>query len=152
MPVRKAELSDLPSIMAVWKSVRAKNGNTRPIDYSEDDFARIIADEVRALCLVYQEDNIVKGVSVTFDMITWGYMDALGIDPEQNHKGIGKAMMEANFKASVERGWKSFELCYDLENQSAANFCKSLGMAPSEIGKQGMPTQTVWLYKDIGQI
>jgi len=117
---RRAELSDLPAIMAL------EDGSFGPRRWDEGFIRELMVDE-DVLTMVAEDMGIVAYVmfSVSRPYETVEVL-SLAVSPEFRRKGIAKMLM-ANIESLAERDARTVSLCVRPDNQEAVNLYLSLG-------------------------
>ncbi|HSA35439.1 MAG TPA: N-acetyltransferase [Methanomassiliicoccales archaeon] len=120
MRTRRAELSDLPAIMAL------EDGSFGPRRWDEGFIRELMVDE-DVLTMVAEDMGIVAYVmfSVSRPYETVEVL-SLAVSPEFRGKGIARMLM-ANVESMAERDARTVSLCVRPDNREAVNLYLSLG-------------------------
>lgn len=120
MRVRRAEVGDLPSILAVEKTCFS-----RDVAFPAETTSFLL-DEATTMVA---EDGEVAGFVMGFVNGEWGKVVTLDVLPERRGEGLGKKLMEALEEEFVSQGAGASLLEVSVENRKALALYVKLGYA-----------------------
>ena len=153
MRVRKAELKDIPGILALLVQVDMVHHNGRPdlfkgpaTKYNDKELERIIADGNTPVFVCVDDEERVLGHafcihkqendnSVLTDIKTL-YIDDICVDERMRGKHIGKMLYEHVLEYAKAGGFYNITLNVWTCNPGAMKFYESLGFNPQKIGME----------------
>lgn len=123
--IRKAEPKDLDAIYALY-SDRYDSHDAPSIKYTKSDWEWYLNND-HAIILLLESNNKILGLTFTYDMGLWGYMEHVVVKKGHRKKGYAKMLIEHTMEIGVKRGWRIFEACYYAEIEAMGKFFKSIG-------------------------
>lgn len=142
MTIRKGKSDDLEEIYSIY-SDRYDSHDDPSIKYTLSDWEWYLSND-RALIFVLEDRSRILGVTLSYDMGIWGYMEHVVIKREHRNKGYAKALIEHTMEEGERLGWRIFEACYYQEIESMKNFFERIGWSDSGIS-------TRWVFKEQGK-
>ena len=150
--IRKAEVKDIPRMMALLSQVDLVHHEGRPdlfrigTKYSEEQLEEILRDPKRPILAWTDGEDVMQGYCfciyqqhvddpILTDIKTL-YIDDLCVDESQRGKGIGSALYEAALALARETDCYNVTLNVWSCNESAMRFYQSCGLAPQKVGME----------------
>ena len=123
MKIRSMNQNDFDQVYDIWKQL--------PLDIAEyEQEKRLTLSCIKhnpTTCLVGEVDGqIIGAVLGTFDGMR-GWFNHLGIHPDYQGKGYGKALFKATEKALIKRGALKLDLFVEKTNNEMTTFYKEEG-------------------------
>lgn len=96
------------------------------IKYDEHDWARFWAIRGSHRFFVAKVEDKIVGMILWYDLLVWGHVDILFVDPEFRRKGIGAKLWKTTNKTRFyEIG---VEACFNPDDQEVGAFLSSVGL------------------------
>jgi len=128
MTLSAASSDDAAAVIALWDLC----GLTRPWNDPQSDFDRGLAGD-QATILVMRDGDTVFGSVMVGDDGHRGWVYYLAVDPAQQRKGIGLALMDAAEGWLKARGCPKIQFMVRSTNHEARGFYDRLGYAPQDV-------------------
>lgn len=132
MKIRKFDKQDIPSILAIQEKTA---GAAR---WLAADYERL-NDDPGGLILVAELDTAtspkIMGFAAIHRVIDEAELRNIGVDPEHQHQGVGRALLEQARRRLMEAGAKRVYLEVRASNKAALGLYYSLGFALHSLRK-----------------
>lgn len=132
--IRKAELSDIPTIIQLTKELAEFEKLSHMVEISESDLKDALFGEEKFIEVILAEyDKKIAGHALFFRNFSTFlgkagiYLEDLFVKPEFRGKGIGKALLKKIINLANERNYGRVEWSVLDWNKSAINFYNSIG-------------------------
>ncbi len=135
--IRKAELKDLDGIYALYTE-RYNSNDAASIRYKKSDWKWYLKND-RAIIFVLESNKRILGMTFSYDMGLWGYMEHVVIKKAHRKKGYARALIKHTMDHGMRLGWRLLEACYYAEIATMRDFFQRLGWRDSGIN-------TRWVY------
>ena len=150
--VRRAEVRDIPSLMALLIQVNLVHHNGRPdlfkgptTKYTEAELAALLADPATPVFVGVDDAGRVLGHGFCVMQHSGGrlmedhdtlYIDDICVDEAARGRGVGRALYDAILAFARERGCHNVTLNVWSCNPGAMKFYEKLGMKPYKVGME----------------
>ena len=150
--VRRAEVRDIPSLMALLIQVNLVHHNGRPdlfkgptTKYTEAELAALLADPATPVFVGVDDAGRVLGHGFCVLQHSGGrlmeehdtlYIDDICVDEAARGRGVGRALYDAILAFARERGCHTVTLNVWSCNPGAMKFYEKLGMKPYKVGME----------------
>jgi len=124
MIVRKAAQSDLEKIYDIYSS-RYDSHDDPCIKYTKSDWEWYLKND-KAIVLIGQENDQIVGLTFTYDMGIWGYMEHVVISETHRNKGYASQLINETIKIGKSLGWRILEACYYNEISAMKEFFQKI--------------------------
>lgn len=138
--IRKATIEDLDAVYDIYMQ-RYDSHDADAVKYLKSDWEWYLKNDA-AIVLVMDMNEAIAGVSFSYNMGLWGYLEHIVIHPEHRNKGYAAALIEHTVSIGKDLGWGVFEACYYEDTDDMAEFFVRSGWKDSGI-------VTRWVYRHI---
>ena len=122
MNTREADQGDKPAVIELWK----RCGLTRPWNDPSQDFDFALSSPASAV-IVLEDDGVVIGAALAGHDGHRGATYYVGVDPEFQRRGAGRALMAGVEDWLRARGVWKLDLLVRRDNAGVVSFYRSLG-------------------------
>ena len=153
MDIRRAQPSDIPGIARLLLQVAQVHADGRPdlfmsggTKYTDEELARIVADDERPIFVAVDEDNEVLGYAFcvyedyTHDTVRTHirtlYIDDICVDEAARGRHVGSAVYEHVLAFARQEGFYNVTLNVWSCNPGAQRFYEAMGMKPYKVGME----------------
>jgi len=130
--IRSATSDDAQTVIALWK----RCGLTRPWNDPQADYSRALEGPSSAVLTGEEAGALIATIMVGFDGHR-GWLYYLGVEPECQGRGLGRAMIDAACDWLRERSCPKVELMV-REGNPAAGLYEHLGWERQEVRTYGL--------------
>lgn len=135
--IRLAVLEDAARIYEIYCGYLNKQVQSE-CKYNLESFELYI-DSEHVNIHVYENNSIIIGFILTFDMVDWGFIEVVSVDPAHRRKGIASQLIKHVIQHPKPL-WFVIESCYNLSDNGVDTLLKNTGFQPSS-------QRTEWVYK-----
>jgi ribosomal protein S18 acetylase RimI-like enzyme len=128
MQIRPFEPADEPAVIALWE----RCGLTRPWNDPKKDIYRKLQVRPDLFLVGILDGALVAAVMAGYDGHR-GWIYYLGVDPDHQRKGLGRAIMAEAERLLKEAGCPKINLQVRTSNQAVIAFYQSLGYVLDEV-------------------
>jgi ribosomal protein S18 acetylase RimI-like enzyme len=141
--VRSYQPPDREAVVAVWRAA----GLVRPVNDPYRDIDRKLAVDPAGFLVALDGGKIVGTVMAGYDGHR-GWINYMGVDPNNHRQGVGRALIEAALTLLRTRGCPKVNLQVFRANQGAVEFYGSLGFVEDNVMSMGFRLVNDELSKD----
>jgi len=134
--IRPFAVREEEALVALWR----RCGLIRPQNDPHRDIARKLAEQPELLLVAELHGVLVGSVMAGYEGHR-GWVNYLGVDPNQRRTGLGRALMAAAEAALLERGCPKINLQVRVGNNEAIAFYRSLGYTVDAVVSLGRRLQ-----------
>lgn len=127
--IRPFEIRDDEQVVALWASC----GLTRPWNDPHRDIARKVATQPELFLVGTIAGDIVVATAMVGYEGHRGWIYYVGVSPEHQHQGLGRAMMNEAERLLVARGCPKINLQLRASNAEAVGFYRALGYVQDDV-------------------
>lgn len=138
--IRRATIDDLDSVYDIY-SQRYESSDADTIKYLKSDWEWYLKCDA-AIVLVMEVNGEAVGLSFSYDMGLWGYLEHIVIREGHRNNGYAAMLIEHMLNIGKELGWRVFEACYYEGIGEMARFFEHIGWEDGGI-------TTRWVYKSL---
>ena len=128
MLIRTFCKEDEDAVVALWQRCDL----TRPWNDPGKDIARKLAEQPEGFLVGELDGRIVAAVMVGYDGHR-GWINYLGVDPEVQQQGLGRALMDEAERRLRERGCPKINLQVRAANAQAIEFYRRIGFTQDDV-------------------
>jgi ribosomal protein S18 acetylase RimI-like enzyme len=132
MEIRPFQVADESAVIALWQRCAL----TRPWNDPAKDIRRKLRVRPDLFLVGVLDGEIVATVMAGYEGHR-GFINYLGVAPEQQRKGLGRAIMAEAERLLREAGCPKINLLVRTTNQGVIEFYKRLGYAVDEVVSMG---------------
>jgi ribosomal protein S18 acetylase RimI-like enzyme len=132
MDIRPFQIADEAAVIALWQ----RCGLTRPWNDPAKDIRRKLCVRPDLFLVGVLDGKVVATVMVGYDGHR-GWINYLGVAPEQRRQGLGRAIMAEAERLLREAGCPKINLQVRTTNQGVLEFYKSIGYALDDVVSLG---------------
>lgn len=139
MPVRRANPSDIPAILALIRGLAEYEKAPHEVVATEGALlASFFCDNAQVFCHVATQDERVVGIAIWhLNYSTWlgkhgMYLEDLYVVPEERGHGHGMALLKELAKICVDRKYERMQWWVLDWNKPSIEFYKSIGAIPMD--------------------
>jgi ribosomal protein S18 acetylase RimI-like enzyme len=140
MIIRKAILQDLEDIYQIYSN-RYDSHDASSIKYTKSDWEWYLKND-KSIILVGEEDGNLVGLTFTYDMGIWGYMEHVVISEKYRNKGYASQLINSTIDVGRSLGWRILEACYYNEIDMMKEFFQKISWSDGGIN-------TRWVFIEI---
>ena len=120
--IRPFAEADQEAVIALWTAC----GLTRPWNDPARDIERKLAVQRELFLLAVRDGKVVGSVMAGYDGHR-GWINYLGVDPERQRRGVGRALMDEAERRLRELGCPKINLQVRADNEAAMAFYERIG-------------------------
>ena len=128
MLIRTFRPDDEAAVVALWRRCDL----TRPWNDPRKDIARKLAEQPEGFLVGEIEGRVVATVMVGYDGHR-GWINYLGIDPDAQQQGLGRALMDEAERRLRARGCPKINLQVRCTNTQAIEFYRRIGFIQDDV-------------------
>jgi ribosomal protein S18 acetylase RimI-like enzyme len=128
MLIRTFRPEDEAAVVALWRRCEL----TRPWNDPHKDIARKLAEQPGGFLVGEIEGRVVATVMVGYDGHR-GWINYLGIDPDAQQQGLGRALMDEAERRLRARGCPKINLQVRCTNTQAIEFYRRIGFTQDDV-------------------
>ncbi len=132
MQIRPFSPADEAAVISLWQ----RCGLTRPWNDPRKDIRRKLAVRPDLFLVGVIDGAIVATAMAGYDGHR-GWINYLGVDPERQRQGLGRAIMQEAERLLREAGCPKINLQVRASNQTAIEFYRSIGFAVDDVVSMG---------------
>jgi ribosomal protein S18 acetylase RimI-like enzyme len=132
MQIRPYSPADEAEVISLWQ----RCGLTRPWNDPRKDIRRKLAVRPDLFLVGVIDGRIVATAMAGYDGHR-GWINYLGVDPERQRQGLGRAILDEAERLLREAGCPKINLQVRTSNQAAIEFYRSIGFAIDDVVSMG---------------
>ncbi|GHC30404.1 acetyltransferase [Kushneria pakistanensis] len=133
MQIRTFELKDQEAVIALWQRCEL----TRPWNDPALDIERKCREDPTLFLVgTNQQQLVIASAMVGFDGHR-GWLYYLAVDPEEQRRGVGRALIECAEQRLIERGCPKLMLMVRRGQPALENYYRALGFEENEVVTMG---------------